>query len=466
MRVKKAAERSPDARYEELAAMVEARSGLVFAPNRRVEAEAGIRRAMKQASTADLGAYLTLIRRDPEALDDLVDELTVGETHFLRDPDQMDLIRREVLPALQMRKGAGPPARVWSAGCASGEEAYTLAILLEEAGLDQDALVLGTDLSALALAKARTASYSEWSMRGVSSAFAESYFRKVRGRRILVDRLRSKVRFERLNLVGDEPYASVGASGMDLILCRNVLIYFDHDTAGRIAARLFECLAEGGVLLTAGADLLLGEFAPFEVEVTRVGLVYRRPRSPSLAAPMPVVRTRTSAWRPADVPAPADVAAPAAAIPSGDEPAHAAPPPHADLGREAFERVLAHANEKGAEDAQRVAAAALRRHPLDAHLHYVHAALLLSLDRDEDAEEEAERALFLDRSLAIAHFLLGTILRKRGARSDAARAFRNARDLCAARAPEEAVPAGAGERMGALHAAAAAEMERLEMSVA
>ena len=142
------------------------------------------------------------------------------------------------------------------------------------------------------------------------------------------------------------------------------------------------------------------------------------------------MRTRTSERRPAAVPAPA----PAAAIPPAGEPGDPAPQPHADLGREAFERVLAHANVKGAEDAQRVAAAALRRHPLDAHLHYVHAALLLSLDRDEDAEEEAERALFLDQSLAIAHFLLGTIRRKRGAREDAARAFRNARDLCAARA--------------------------------
>ena len=85
---------------------------------------------------------------------------------------------------------------------------------------------------------------------------------------------------------------------MDLILCRNVLLYFGHETAGRIAARLFDCLAEGGVLLTAGADPLLGEYAPFEVEVTRVGLVYRRPRAPSAAA------GRGAAARPAPAGAP------------------------------------------------------------------------------------------------------------------------------------------------------------------
>ena len=248
-----------------------------FAPNRHVEAEAGIARAMKHAGVKDLAAYVLLIHGNGLALDDLVDELRVGETHFMRDPGQIDLLRREVLPALRRRRGAGAAVRVWSAGCATGEEAYSLAILLEEQGLAEDAVVLGTDFSAVALAKARAGSYSDWSMRGVSDQFLQDYFRHHEGRRILVDRIRNRVRFERLNLVAQDDYAAVGASGMDLILCRNVLVYFDHETAGRIAARLFDCLAEGGVLLTAGADPRIGEYAPFEVEVTRAGLVYRRP---------------------------------------------------------------------------------------------------------------------------------------------------------------------------------------------
>ena len=444
---------------EELLALVAAGSGLVFAPNRRVEAKAGIARAMKDAGAADRAAYLTLVRRDASALDDLVDELTVRETHFMRDPDQMDLIRRELFPALERRRGEGAAARVWSAGCATGEEAYSLAILIEEEGLDQGAVVLGTDLSTAALEKARAGSYSDWSMRGVSSRFLQSYFRHVRGRRILVDRVRNKVRFERLNLVGEEDYAAAGAFGMDLILCRNVLIYFGHETAGRIAARLFHCLAEGGVLLTAGADPLLGEYAPFEVEVTRVGLVYRRPR------PAPAGAVRANRAQPAP-PRPWGMDA-ARKVADHEEfaPTKALPPAAPDLGREAFERVMEQANAKGALEAERIAQAALRRHPLDAQLHYLRAALLLALDRDEEAEHEARRALYLDPSLAVAHFLLGTILRKRGARPGALRAFRNVRDLCAARASDEELPAGAGERTRALHSAASAEMERLEVTV-
>jgi chemotaxis protein methyltransferase CheR len=447
---------SNEARYEETTALVAERSGLVFAPNRRGEAEAGIAQAMKRAGVADLAAYLILVRRDEAALDALLDELAVGETHFMRDADQMDLVRREVLPALRHSRPADAPARVWSAGCATGEEAYSLAILMEEAGLD-NAVVLGTDLSDAALATARAGSYSDWSMWGSSRQFREDYFRHVRGRRILVDRIRNRVRFEHLNLVGARGYAAQGAFGMDLILCRNVLIYFNHETAGRVAARLFDCLADGGVLLTGGADLLLGRYAPFEVEVTSAGLVYRRPRRETGGA---VSRRLNPDARPLSLPA-----APTVADREEPAPSLAIPPAGPDLGREAFFRVMGHANAKGALEAERIAQVALRSYPLDAQLHYLRAALLLSLDRDEEAEDEARRALYLDRSLAIAHFLLGTILRKRDARPGALRAFRNVRDLCAARPSDEELPAGAGERVQALHSAASFEMERLEVAI-
>jgi chemotaxis protein methyltransferase CheR len=141
------------------------------------------------------------------------------------------------------------------------------------------------------------------------------------------------------------------------------------------------------------------------------------------------------------------------------------PPAEPDLGREAFLRVMGHANASGALEAERMAQAALRRHPLDAQLHYLRAALLVDLDRDEEAEHEAQRAVYLDRSLAVAHFLLGTILRKRGAGRGALRAFRNVRDLCAGRPAHEELPAGDGERTGALYVAASAEMERLAVTI-
>src|SRR6185369_11765414 len=122
---------------EELLALVADQSGMVFAANRRAEAEAGIARAMKRAGADGVDAYLKMIRGNGNGLDGLVDELTIGETHFMRDPEQLQFVRREVLAPLARRQGAGARARVWSAGCATGEEAYSLAILLEEEGLDE-----------------------------------------------------------------------------------------------------------------------------------------------------------------------------------------------------------------------------------------------------------------------------------------------------------------------------------------
>jgi chemotaxis protein methyltransferase CheR len=445
-----------EGQYQEIAARVARRSGMVFAPNRQVEARAGIARAMKASVATSPSAYLALVQRSTVALDALVDELTVGETHFMRDPAQMDLIRREVLPALRGR-ASGP--RVWSAGCATGEEAYSLAILLEQEGLDTGAFVLGTDLSEAALGKGRTASYSAWSMRGVDARFLESYFRPARRRRILVDRIREKVRFERLNLVGEASFAAVGAYGMDLILCRNVLIYFDHATARRIAARLFESLAEGGVLLTGGADPLLTDSGLFDIEVTRVGLVYRRRRPDAAsvsAARLPAALTRPIWLERPMAPEPHDALV-AAITPERAETAMAL-----ETGRLAFTRVLAQANSAGAEAAEQMVASELARHPLDASLHYLRATLLLALGRYEEAEGQAQRALYLDRSLAVAHFLMGTLLRRRGDVEGALRAFRNVRQLCGTPSAAGPMASGDGACASGLQSAAEAEIERLD----
>ena len=214
----------------------------------------------------------------------------------------------------------------------------------------------------------------------------------LRGRRVLVDRIRSKVRFERLNLVGAEDYAAAGAFAMDLILCRNVLIYFGHEKVGRIAARLYDSLAEGGVLLTAGADPILSRLRPLRSRGHARGPRVPAPpprrhrgraRRGSPGRRRPGSRLRDRERRAADREEPAATVA--------------VPPSPPELGREAFARVMGHANASGAEAAERIAQAALRRHPLDAPLHYLRASLLLSLDRDEEAEHEAQRALYLDR---------------------------------------------------------------------
>src|SRR5712691_2019882 len=132
---------------------VRRRTGLVFRDARSSAFETGLVRAMRRAKLTEPAVYLGRLDAEPALLDDLVGEITVGETYFFREPGQFDVIRDEILPALLSARSRDRPLRVWSAGCASGEEAYSLAILVREQAPGWDAHLVGTDLSRAALAK-------------------------------------------------------------------------------------------------------------------------------------------------------------------------------------------------------------------------------------------------------------------------------------------------------------------------
>jgi chemotaxis protein methyltransferase CheR len=476
-------------------------AGLALA-HRLDSAEAGIRRAMARARVADPDRYLDLLRLEPSALDDLLAELTVGETYFFREPAQFELLRRVALPELRARRGEAQVLRAWSAGCASGEEAYSLAILFEQEGLGERSHVLGTDLCQAALARAREAVYRAWALRGEAAADARPYLRPEGQLYRLAEGIRRRVTFRPLNLAHDVyPSFATGTWGLDLILCRNVLIYFDREVTRRVAGRLFECLAEGGWLITASSDPPVAEDAPFEVVATEQGVFYRRP---SVPAPPPSTEPAGAASvldeTEPSLDLPGRTEEPGAerevfADPSGAEPVEEEQGPRtlaspdaasngagqlaqarAALARGEYARAAELAREPGADpaaaavrvralaaldaaEAAGVCAAAVNLHPLSTELAYLQAVLLLGGGRD--AAELLRRVLYLDGTLAVAHFTLGSVLQRLGDAAGARRAYRNARDLCAARPAEEAVPLADGEQAGRLAEAAAAELALL-----
>jgi len=461
--------------YEAVARVIGTRTGLSFPSGSRARAEAGIARAMARVGLADVARYGELIQARAEALDDLLVELTVGETYFFREPAQFTVIRGTVLPDIRRRRGPTHAIRAWSAGCASGEEAYSLAIVLAEQGVGEPAHVRGTDISRAALAKARAATYGAWSLRGEGTALAQPYLRRAGERWVVNERIRGRVRFEHLNLALDVyPSCTTGIWGMDLILCRNVLIYFDAHTVRHVARRLYESLAMGGWLITGPSDPLLIEGAPYETVATDAGVFYRRgpeadvaPLPPSpltdlppTPAPAVVAFAAAVAEAPPDVPALVGEAR--LALARGDY--HGAVRLTRDLpfdSAAALLHVRALAN-LGSAEAELACAAALDCHPLLPELHYLQALLLLDLGRDAEAAQSVRRVLYLDRSLAVAHLTLGTILRRRGERDGARRAYRNARDLCRARPADEVVPLTEGERAGRLAEAAEVELALLD----
>lgn len=423
--------------------------------SRRDSAEQGIRQAMARAEVTDPARYLERLVLDENILNDLLVELTVGETYFFREPAQFQFLRREVLPELRCRQGEGRAIRAWSAGCASGEEAYSLAILLEEEGFAGQVQLLATDLSRAALAKARRAVYGDWSLRGDGAAAARPYLKPAGKLHQLDAKIRRRVTFAPLNLASDEyPALATGVWGMDLILCRNVLIYFDRETVRRVARRLFESLAEGGWLVTASSDPPLTEDAPFEAVVADEGVFYRRAaavEARETASPLDSACGESLACRFAPAPQAPPPVEPGEETPAGEA--------EQDAGAAVLRiRELANGGDPAAASA---AAAAVQRYPLSAELGYLHAVLLLGQGKDAEAVRALHRVLYLDRSLALAHFTLGSVLRRSGDRDGSRRAYRNARDLCAACPPDQAVPLADGETAGQLVAAAEAELAAL-----
>jgi chemotaxis protein methyltransferase CheR len=284
--------------YETVARMVNEQTGLVFRKSSCNAVEAGTRRAMERAGVGEVTRYLDLLRGRDVILNDLIDELTVRETYFFRQPDRFEFIRRHVLPEIRRRRGTDHVVRAWSAGCASGEEAYSLAIVFDQEGLAERSSILATDISGIALQVAAEAAYGVSSLRGMSEELVRRYFHRRGYREVLDERIRRRVTFRQSNLATtDRVEVSDQAHEMDLILCRNVLIYFDRVSVGRVARRLFDSLAEGGWLVAGASDPPLAADAPFETVLTDQGVLYRRGRGSTTAKQGLSVMHRRRVWR-------------------------------------------------------------------------------------------------------------------------------------------------------------------------
>jgi len=199
----------------------------------------------------DEQVFVTGLGTRSELLKDLRDTLTINVTEFFRDQAQWNELEQKVLPELL---AGSSRLKIWSAGCSSGDEPYSVAMLLDEAGRGTTSSLLATDLDPGSLQKAQAGGpYTADALKNVGATRRASYFRDVDGRFQVVDVLRRRVEFKPLNLLKD----SFG-SGYDLILCRNVTIYFDPPVKAALTRRFYEALKPGGYLFIGATEALLG----------------------------------------------------------------------------------------------------------------------------------------------------------------------------------------------------------------
>ena len=434
----------------------------------------------------------------------LAGHLTVGETYFFRERKTFEALSNVILPdIISRRRGREQRLRLWSAACCTGEEAYSLAILLQQLLPDWknwNVTILATDINERFLQKAAAASYGEWSFRDCTPLFKERHFtRAPDGRYEVAAQIRDWVTFAQLNLAEDSfPSLSTDTNAMDVILCRNLLLYFTAAHARKLVAKLYNALVDGGCLAVSPSECSQELFSRFVTANFPGAILYRkdgvmersaRARAASLpqpaaaveppAAPQESVTALTEVpLRPQVAPArplqessssiglPQPLTAAECAFSQGryGEAVDALLPAFADsaidiaTGRLPAEHesrafsvlARAYANQGNLTAALLWTARWIDSNKIEPTAHYLHAMILQEKGEWRDARRALQSALFLQPDFALAHFALGNVARADGRAAEANRHFANALRSLRHRSPDEPLPDSDGMTVGRL----------------
>jgi len=463
-----------DISFSRLALLLHTAAGLSFDLSRRESLAISVGDRMAVLDCPSVESYLRLLESDGGADERqaLLDEVTIPETHFFRNPPQVRALRRYVVPELLRQAAETRRLRIWSAGCSTGEEPYTIAMLIREllpstAGWDVE--ILATDVSNRALSAARSGRYSDRAFVMTDPVDLARWFvlDTSAGGYALRDEVRSLVTVRHHNLVTDP--VPFGPGECDLVLCRNVTIYFDRDTTRGLMQRLHDSLRPGGYLFLGHAETLWQITDSFDLTSLGDAFVYRRPgpdgerrrvlpdrRTENELMPLRADRRRSAAGdrrRGAGslAAAAAVVSAPAAAPVSAPSPPPApaptpAPTPSPSPSPEPVAVAAAATVPNSANRSSVDVIAGVRRaiaaghygeacdladdiiaaEPLRAEAHYLQGVALTNLGRDADAALALRRAVYLDPQGGFAHFLLAGALQRLGEGRAAARCYRAA----------------------------------------
>ncbi len=487
------------AHMEGLRKLVAAELGLQFPKQRWDDLERGLVAASVELRYESPRAFIRSLLSAPtrpEQVDALANSLTVGETYFFRDAKSFEALEMRILPDLISRRRKSRRLKIWSAGCATGEEPYSIAILLSRLLPDPAAwsvAIIATDVSTKSLEKAIGGTFGNWSFRDVPTKVRSQYFRKTEnGRFELLPHIRRMVTFSHHNLVQD-PFPSItnNTGAVDLILCRNVLMYFTSEAEARVVSRFRRCLVDGGWLIVSPCEVSPHIFSGF-TPITVAGVTcYQghsavksegetdRLRAASLVRrgtvveghPKPALgRERGGASaRPADSPAAAAVlhplrqeTAPADSYDQvlslfvkgyyGEAERKILSLMSSDAPDTRMAGLLArlYANQGRLADACEWTERAIAQDKLNPDNHYLHAVILEAQGRTEEAAKALKRLLYLDPGFVLGHFNLGNLVRRQGRAGESQKHFRNALSLLKSYRTEQVVAASEGLTAGRL----------------
>ncbi len=489
--------------------LIRQRSGLDFHEKKQNDLQIGLSKALQSLPEAlrqhspspwDLDTYYHFLREatTPAAraeMDRLINLLTIGETYFFRDSAQFDALVTHVLPELIARKRAAaaavgqkppvaPQLRLWSAGCATGEEPYSLAILLYELIPDLEQwqiLILATDINRDALQRAREAVYSEWSFREErAKAIRSLYFTRQGKRYQLHDKIRRMVTFDYLNLIkSDFPAVPNNTVSMDLIMCRNVTIYFTWEITLKLIQKFYQALVDGGWLVVGHSEPSLTGYRVFQAHTFPNALLYQKtarstswptdwegldPAKKSVSqtlplTPPPATQSRTKPLQPSKLPLPEDQ--PLAQLTLSETIQMLLSQGQLDQATEILVGNLseipktqraalhcslarAYADQGQWEQARQWGQRAIQLDPLLTEAYYLLAMMDDYIGETEQAIDKLKKVIYLDRAGPLPHFNLAVLYNKQNQVKQAQRTLNNVVKILTKLPPETIIPDSGG----------------------
>lgn len=478
-----------DGQCSQLSELISDRMGLHFAPERWDDLRRGLSGAAEEFGFDDVSECATWLldsALEKAQIEILATHLTIGETYFFRDKPLLRALTDTIFPALiAARRGGERRLRIWSAASCSGEEPYTLAILLHQLLPDLKdwrVTITATDINPRFLQKAAGGIYGDWSFRDAPSAMKRRYFREVSNGRYAIDpEIKSLVTFSHLNLVEDfYPSIETDTNAMDVIFCRNVMMYFTPAQMQKVVTSLRRSLVDGGWLAVSPSEAS-GVLFPRFVSVNFPGAIFFRKSDAPVPGNPPVPFEHVLPAVPVleEQPLPASASLPAAFTPLASvkpwetetvESALLSAKHLYDEGRyeecttflaeaagalrlppRAFS-LMAHAqaNQGNLSEALRWCEQWIEAEKMNAAAHYLRAVILIERGRVEEARLSLQRTVYLEPGLVLAHFALGNLARSAGKSAPARKHFDNALELLRRLEPAVLLPESEGLTAGRL----------------
>ena len=472
--------------YARFRAFVQDRIGLDVTEDRRPMLARALSEEMETSGCAtldDLHRLLQSSSNTSPVWDRLVSALTIGETYFFRNTGHYDALAKEILPSLIAdREHSSRRIRIWSAGCATGEEPYSIAIMLNELIPNRESWnisILATDINRDELRRAREGVYSAWSFRGVERRVQETYF-QLNGQKqfALSEKIKRMVTFEYLNLVGD-PYPSLAnnTNAMDIVLCRNVTIYFNSQVTRQVLSNFHACLTDGGWLIPGASEPNMLFYEEFEPRNFPSAVIYQKPAKPKAKPPVTFTFLPTPAAtatpipamhpikKPTPIPAkfpevkasqPRDAYAEAVELLRTDKADQALAKLHEKLEQNPnfipayYTLGKIYANKGNLEEAQTWCERAIQKDKLHPEPYYTLSLVYQQIGMIELAMEALKKTIYLDRNFVLAHYNLAQIYHHQNEISSARKSLLNVQTLLEGQPRDGLVAEGDGLVVGRL----------------